>query len=123
MSANMEAVLAEEKKVSLAEMFLLYLRIGLTGFGPAMAAETKKNIVKKRKWISEEEFLNGLALAQLLPGATFVSLTVYIGYRLRGISGALIELPGVSSAILFPHGLAVIPLLWIRGIAYHQRTF
>ncbi len=89
MSTNMEAVLAESKKVSLSELFLLYLRIGVTAFGPAMAAETKKNIVKKRKWISEEEFLNGLALAQLLPGATFVTLTSYIGYKLRGIAGAL----------------------------------
>lgn len=63
--------------------------MGFTAFGPAMMAETKKNIVKKKKWITEEEFLNGLALGQLIPGATFVSLSVYIGYRLRGITGAV----------------------------------
>jgi chromate transporter len=95
MSANVESVVAEEEKVSLPELFLIYLRIGLTAFGPAMAAETKKNIIKKRKWIREEEFLNGLALAQLLPGATFASLTVYIGYRLRGVAGAMISLLGL----------------------------
>jgi chromate transport protein ChrA len=41
-------------------------------------------LVKERQWLSEEDFLNGLALAQMLPGATFVSLTVYGGYKTRG---------------------------------------
>lgn len=67
----------------------MYLTIGLTGFGPALAVETKKHLVKRLKWISEEDFVNGLALAQLLPGATWVSLTVYVGYKIRGITGAL----------------------------------
>lgn len=77
-----------KKPVSLSELFAVYFRMGFTAFGPAMMAETKKNIVKKKRWISEGEFLNGLALGQLIPGATFVSLTVYIGYKLRGIAGA-----------------------------------
>ncbi|MGI9862778.1 chromate transporter [Moorella naiadis] len=38
--------------------------------------------------LKEEEFLNGLALAQFLPGATLVTLTVFIGYRLRHLAGA-----------------------------------
>ncbi len=127
MSTNMEAVLAEEKKVSLSELFLLYLRIGLTAFGPAMAAETKKNIVKKRKWISEEEFLNGLALAQLLPGATFVSLTVYIGYKLRGIAGALLSflafllpsffLMALLSYFYFGYGNLPLVSVLFKGVA------
>lgn len=74
--------------VSLWQLFLLYLKIGITGFGPALAAETKKHLVKGLRWISEEDFVTGMALAQLLPGATFVSLTVYIGYKLRGFLGA-----------------------------------
>lgn len=77
------------RKISLWNLFLIYLKIGFVGFGPTLAAETKKHLVKESKWISEEEFVNGLALAQLLPGATFASLTVYIGYRLRGITGAI----------------------------------
>lgn len=89
-----ELALERKKSVSLVELFAVYLRMGFTAFGPAMMAETKKHIVKKKKWISEEEFLNGLALGQLLPGATFVSLTVYIGYRLRGVAGAVVSFLG-----------------------------
>lgn len=78
-----------KRKISLWNLFLIYLKIGVVGFGPTLAAETKKHLVRESKWISEEEFVSGLSLAQLLPGATFASLTVYIGYRLRGIAGAV----------------------------------
>ncbi|WP_333595713.1 chromate efflux transporter [Anaerospora hongkongensis] len=93
---------------SLWQLFIVYLKIGLTGFGPALAAETKKSLVKNRKWISEEDFINGLALAQFLPGATFVSLTVYVGYKIRGIAGALISfcaflLPPFMIMLLLSH--------------------
>lgn len=84
-----QMTIAQSQPVSLWQLFLLYLRIGLTGIGPAFYTETKKHLVKGLRWISEEDFVNGLALAQLLPGATYVSLTVYIGYRLRGIGGAV----------------------------------
>lgn len=78
-----------DQSISLWQLFRIYFKIGLTGFGPALAAETKKYIVRKHELISEEDFVNGLALAQLLPGATWISLTVYIGYRIRGVIGAL----------------------------------
>lgn len=79
----------EKKLISLPELFAVYFLIGLTGFGPAILTETKKTILKRKQWISEEEFLNGIALGQLLPGASFCSLTVYIGYRIRGVAGAI----------------------------------
>ncbi|MDR3560232.1 MAG: chromate efflux transporter [Negativicutes bacterium] len=91
--------------VSLLRLFLLYLKIGITGFGPTLAAETKKRLVKGLHWISEEEFLNGLALAQLLPGATFVSLSVFIGYRLRGVAGAIVCFIGL---LLPPFGIMLL---------------
>jgi len=77
------------KSVSLLQLSRIYLKIGFTGFGPTLAGETKKHLVNRLKWLSEEDFVNGLALAQLLPGATWVSLTVYVGYKIRGIVGAL----------------------------------
>ena len=83
-----------EYQISIFELFAVYFRMGFTAFGPAMMAETKKHIVKRKKWISEDEFLNGLALGQLIPGATFVSLTVYIGYKLRGVAGAVASFLG-----------------------------
>jgi chromate transporter len=87
--ASPQLPITQVQPVSLWQLFLLYLRIGLTGIGPAFYTETNKHLVKGRRWIREEDFVNGLALAQLLPGATYVSMTVYIGYKLRGIAGAL----------------------------------
>jgi len=80
---------AEKNLVSLPELFATYFLVGLTGFGPAILAETKKHILQEKRWITEEEFMNGIALGQLLPGATFCSLTVYIGYQIRGVAGAI----------------------------------
>lgn len=68
--------------------------MGLTAFGPTMAAEAKKNIVKRKQWLNEQEFLNGLALAQFIPGATFVTLTIFMGYRLRRLAGAVASFTG-----------------------------
>jgi len=77
------------RRISLRRLFFLYVLIGLTGFGATLAAETRKRLVQNEPWLKEEDFVNGLSLAQLLPGATFVNLAVYVGYRLRGMTGAL----------------------------------
>lgn len=78
-----------EKQPPLWLLALVYLKIGFTGFGPAVAAESRKNLVINRKWLTEEDYFNGLGLAQLLPGAINMSLTVYFGYKIRGVAGAL----------------------------------
>ncbi len=75
----------------LSHLFKRFLKIGATAYGgPAIAQQMKKMIVKESGWITEQEFMQGMALCQLVPGATFVQLSTYIGYRLRGIWGAFI---------------------------------
>jgi len=93
------------RRIPLSRLFFLYVLIGLTGFGPTLAAQTKKRLVENEPWLPEEDFLNGLSLAQILPGATFVNLAVYIGYKLRGMSGAL---TGFCAILLMPFLLMVI---------------
>jgi chromate transporter len=71
-------------------LFTRFLKLGATAYGgPAIAQQMKKTLVKEWGWLKEPEFMQGLALCQLIPGATFVQLSTYIGYRLRGIWGAL----------------------------------
>ena len=68
-----------------------FLKLGATAYGgPAIAGQMKKMVVKDLGWVKEQEFLQGMALCQLIPGATFVQLSTYIGYRLRGIWGAFV---------------------------------
>lgn len=75
-------------KPSLANFARAVLYIGATGYGgPAILAQMKKTIVHKNQWVEEEDFMNTLSLAQILPGATGVSLLGYLGYKLKGIWG------------------------------------
>ncbi|MCX5913944.1 MAG: chromate efflux transporter [Deltaproteobacteria bacterium] len=76
---------------SLRLLFKRFLKLGATAYGgPAIAQQMKKMIVKDLGWLKEPEFMQGIALCQLIPGATFVQMSAYIGYRLRGIWGAFI---------------------------------
>ncbi len=112
---------------SLWRLFFVYLFIGISGFGPTLAAETKKRIVQGHRWVSEEDFLNGLALAQILPGATYVSLTAYVGYKIRGTAGAMISffallLPSFFIMLLLSHvyltyGLLPQVSIYFEGLA------
>ena len=83
----------QKKQISLQEIFWIFFKMGLTAFGPAMMSEAK-NVVKGKKWLKEQEFLNRLALAQFLPGATFVTLTIFMGYRIRRLAGAAVTFAG-----------------------------
>jgi len=75
----------------LSLLFKNFLKLGATAYGgPAIAGQMKKTIIKEYGWMKEPEFMQGMALCQLIPGATFVQLSTYIGYRLRGIWGAFV---------------------------------
>ena len=88
---------------SIIEIFLRFLKVGATAYGgPAMAAQIKKTIVGECGWLTEPEFMQGVALCQLVPGATNVQLSTYIGYRLKGIRGALVS---VTAFVLPAFGL------------------
>lgn len=77
--------------LSLFVLFKRFLKIGATAYGgPAIAGQMKKMVVKDLGWVKEPEFMQGMALCQLIPGATFVQLSTYLGYRLRGIWGAFV---------------------------------
>jgi chromate transporter len=80
----------ERVYLSLGTLFIKFFKLGATAYGgPAMIGQIKQTLVNEQNWIKEEEFLKGLGLCQLIPGATMVQVVTYIGYRLRGIRGAL----------------------------------
>ncbi|HEY4439078.1 MAG TPA: chromate transporter [Candidatus Elarobacter sp.] len=63
--------------------------ISATSFGGGQTAAIRREVVRKRKWLSESEFLELLSIAQILPGANPPSVAVMIGSRLRGAPGAI----------------------------------
>lgn len=82
--------LSEPKIVSLFDIAKTFLHIGLVSYSLAALGEAKKSLVEKKSWLSDEEYLKGVALSQLLPGAPAVNLITYIGYLVRGLPGALV---------------------------------
>ncbi len=83
--------------ISLKSLFLLFFKIGgmTLGGGYAMMPVMHDEIVDIRGWISADEFVDILAIAQSFPGALAVNAAIYVGYRLRGKKGALASCLGV----------------------------
>ena len=82
---------------SIAAIFLVFARIGLLSFGGGLSGWVFREVVVLRNWVSEDEFLSGLALGQILPGTNIANLSVYIGQKLRGVAGSVAALGGLLS--------------------------
>jgi chromate transporter len=91
---------------SLWELAALFTFIGMTSFGGGLSAYIRRLVVEQKRWLTDDEFLPGLALVQLLPGANVVGLSVYIGNHLHGPLGALIAV----TCIIFPPFVMVCAL-------------
>jgi chromate transporter len=86
---------AAQARVSLKDLFSCFLQVGLTSFGGGTQAWVYRAVVEERKWLDEKAFLAGLTVAQILPGANPVNLSLYVGQRLRGGLGALVATLGM----------------------------
>jgi|APCry1669190156_1035279.scaffolds.fasta_scaffold06219_2 chromate transporter len=89
---------------SLLSLFSVFFRIGLFSFGGGVSGWMHQETVTKRSWIDNNQFLSGLALSQILPGANVSNLAVYIGHCVRGWPGALVAL----CAVLFGPTIVVM---------------
>ena len=82
-------------KPTLRNLFLSFLKLGLTAFGgPAMIVYIKEMSVARHKWLDEKKFKDGVALCQTIPGASAMQTAAYVGLRARGIAGALASFVG-----------------------------
>ena len=78
-------------------MFWTFFKIGSFTFGGgyAMIPLIETEVVNKKKWISKEDFLDIVVISQTFPGALVVNSSIFIGYRIGGLLGAIIGLLGV----------------------------
>ncbi|MBR1923010.1 MAG: chromate transporter [Paludibacteraceae bacterium] len=95
------------KNNRLLTLFLTYLKIGTftIGGGYAMLALVQREVVDRRHWLDEKEFLNMMALAQAAPGLIAVNSAIFIGHRIAGWRGVLAALVG---AVLPSVGIILI---------------
>ncbi|HOA35862.1 MAG TPA: chromate transporter [Bacillota bacterium] len=94
---NQSQQAAQQKKVSLFTIFLVFLKVGAFTFGGgyAMLPIIQREIVTRRKWIEENLFFDMLIVAQSLPGAVALNSAIQVGLRLRGFAGGSLAALGV----------------------------
>jgi chromate transporter len=95
-------------RISLGALFLTFLKIGSTAFGGFMAliSIVQHYAVERKKMITPEDMLDGVSLATILPGPVAVNVVAYVGYRVRGVQGALVS----ASAVILPAFLLLLGL-------------
>lgn len=84
-------------KRKILPLFLTFLRIGAFTFGGgyAMIPLIQKEIVEKKKWLSDNEIMDVIAIAESTPGPIAVNAATFVGYKVAGVSGAFMATLGV----------------------------
>lgn len=100
--------ISQPRPQSLRELFIAFTLLALQGFGGVLAV-AQRELVERRRWLTQEEFIEDLAVAQIMPGPNIVNLCMMIGAHYFGLRGALTALAGMLTMPLFiVLGLAVI---------------
>ena len=96
---------------SLSDLFFSFTWLALQGFGGVLAV-VQRELFERKRWLSQEEFIEDWAVAQIMPGPNVVNLSLMIGGRYFGLPGALAALAG----------LLALPLVLVLGLALlHDR--
>jgi chromate transporter len=117
--------IATKPGYSLGQLILYMLRLGTLGFGGpvALVGYMHRDLVERRGWISEEDYKEGLALAQMMPGPLAAQLGIYLGYVHYRIVGATVA----GIAFVLPSFLMVVALGWaythFGGLSWMQAVF
>lgn len=95
-------------KASFAQFVWYFFRLGCFGFGGpiALVGSMQKDLVEERRWITREEYLDGLAFSQLAPGPLAAQLAIYLGFSSFGLPGAT----AVGAAFILPSFLMVVAI-------------
>jgi len=82
----------------LIEMFVSFFKIGAftIGGGYAMLPLIQREVVNRKKWINEEDFLDMVVVAQSAPGPLAVNISVFTGYKMKGIPGIIFTVLGAT---------------------------
>jgi chromate transporter len=96
---------------AVGSLFLVFLKMGAFGFGGvySMLSFFERELVDRRRWLTAEEFAEGVAIGQMTPGPPIVNTGVFVGYRLCGLRGAVAATAGqVLPGFLLVLAIAVL---------------
>src|SRR2546421_3130766 len=94
----------------LRELAGFFLKLGTIAFGGPAAhiAMMEDELVRRRGWVSSADFLDLLAVSNLLPGPSSTELAIFLGYRLRGLRGLLVA----GTCFILPAFVMVAAIAW-----------
>jgi chromate transporter len=90
---------ARARPESLTDLFVSFTLLALQGFGGVLAV-VQRELVDRKKWLTQEEFIEDWAVAQIMPGPNVVNLAMMVGGRYFGLGGALTALAGLIAVPL-----------------------
>ena len=93
-TADTAALPARPRPQSLGDLFISFTLLALQGFGGVLAV-VQRELVERKQWLTQEEFLEDWAVAQIMPGPNVVNLSLMVGGRYFGLAGALAALAGM----------------------------
>jgi len=116
----------ETAPCTMREFLLYFLSLGTFGFGGpiALAGYMQRDLVGRRRWISKQDYLEGLALAQLAPGPLAAQLAIYLGWvRARVLGATLVACAFVAPSLLMVLAISALyvaygGLPWMQGLFY-----
>lgn len=100
---------------SLADLFVSFTVLSLQGFGGVIAI-AQRELVERKRWMTNEEFVEEWAVAQIMPGPNIVNMSINIGGRYFGLRGALAAMAGL---LLAPLGVVLALALLYAHFATH----
>lgn len=105
------------------ELFITFFKIGLFTFGGgyAMIATVRESVVENKKWLSEEEFLEIIAIAESTPGPIAINMATFVGYKNKGVKGSALATLGVvlpSLIIIYAISLFLEAFMKNEFVAY-----
>jgi len=107
-------VIITAMKLTLLNLFLTYLKIGTftIGGGYAMIPVVEKEVVGKKGWMDSASFYQMISVAQAIPGMIALNAAIYVGFKLKGIKGAIVSGIGVILPAFFI--MLVIAGIWTQ---------
>jgi chromate transporter len=110
---------------SLKQLIIYFLKLGTLGFGGpvALVGYMHRDLVENKKWISEDDFKEGLALSQLAPGPLAAQLSIYLGYvHYRLLGATLVGIAFVLPSFLMVLGIGYAYIIY-GGLPWMQAIF
>lgn len=90
----------QQPQPTLAELFVAFAKISLSGFGGVLAW-SRRTMVEQRRWLTAEEFNEIYALCSFLPGGNILNFSIVFGARFGGVRGALVAIAGLLGPPFF----------------------